>query len=270
MIKEIIQKNIKVIILFMTYTGFSNPENKDDIFNSTQIIIHQPLEKEAFDAKIQPLYFEDNKVEKVNIQGSPLLTSSQSNFDFLQYLPYDTSLKSLTLKNCGLTHKEANYIWEALRYNNLSLETLDLSQNPLTQQDASGSYNILGESFGPVIQKTETLRELYLNDLNLKDWRVNSISAAFTVNTTISILSLKSGKIDDLGAMQLSKMIMANRTLQQLDLSNNNITKSGLKQLMSSLKGNTKLKEINLKGNPITKNDLYSLGFPSKNSVFIF
>lgn len=283
MLNKLIRKKIKVLILIntMTITCYASnvSYNKENFFNEKQIIIRQSINNDFFHRKMKSLSSEDNQIEKIDIQSQSLHSITQINPNFSQeFLLRNTSLKSLTLKNCGLTYQDTNYIWEALRYNfNFPLQVLDLSNNSLSHQTTSESYDILGPSFGPAIQLSETLNELYLDNINsqdptmkdlyLKNWRVKCVAAAFTVNKQTTILSLKSNKIDDFGALLLSKMLMSNRSLQKLDLSDNDITAYGLQLLAFSLNNNTSLKELNLKGNHIIEKDIISLRASSKNKI---
>ena len=276
MIKQIIKRNFKLIILFniivLNCYGSNVTENYENFSDAKQISIHQPMDNDEYYKIIGNLYLETNETEVINIQTHPAQWPSSDDLNFLRYyLPTNTTLKSLTLNNCDLTHTDANYIWDALRHNfNCSLETLDLSHNELCHQDINEPYSDLGASFGPAMQTTETLRKLYLDDINLGSWHISSVAAAFSVNTSTSILSLKSNKIEDFGAMQLSKMLTLNQSLETLDLSYNNITKYGLKELIFGLKSNTNLKELILTGNRFTKSDIVVLGVAGKNKIIKF
>jgi hypothetical protein len=118
---------------------------------------------------------------------------------------------------------------------------------------------------------SESISKLILNNENIKAFQISNIkfSSCFediiksiSVNKSLTILSLKSCKIDNKLTKCLSKLLDSNQSILKLDLSNNSIDGEMLIDIalngMSKVMGNIHLKTLILTQNPL--NDFGALG----------
>uniref|UniRef100_A0A6B2L856 Uncharacterized protein n=1 Tax=Arcella intermedia TaxID=1963864 RepID=A0A6B2L856_9EUKA len=98
---------------------------------------------------------------------------------------------------------------------------------------------------------TLPLKQLTLNDNNLKNRGAQQVAQYLTTNTTLSELSLASNDIDRIGIDKLTTSFKLNTSLQTLNLHNNKLAFKGTEVLCSFLATNTTIRSVTLSGNGI-------------------
>ncbi|XP_067222144.1 NACHT, LRR and PYD domains-containing protein 3-like [Chanodichthys erythropterus] len=161
-------------------------------------------------------------------------------------------LKSLNLKNCGVTEKGCDFLSSALRLNPSHLKVLDLSWNNIGD---SGVKHLCAS-----LEKVQcTLEILKLNKCGMTEESCTALASALSSKTSsLTDLDLCINDLQDSGVKKLCVGLQnPHCKLDKLRLSNCNVTHEGVMVLTEALKSNpSHLKELDLLENDLEESDL--------------
>ena len=165
----------------------------------------------------------------------------------------NTTLEHVYLSDCNIGPVGAQHLAQALCVNT-SVKTLDLSRNPLGDDEAKALAEMLGgngaESSGTV---NTTLEYVDLSHCNIGPVGAQHLAQALCVNTSVKTLKLSVNPLGDDGAKALAEMLggngaessgTVNTTLEHVDLSNCSIGPVGAQHLAQALCVNTSVKTL--------------------------
>ena len=170
----------------------------------------------------------------------------------------NTTLEHVFLSDCSIGPVGAQHLAQALCVNT-SVKTLDLSCNPLDDEEAKALAEMLGgngaESSGIV---NTTLEHVDLSNCRIGPVGAKHLAQALCVNSSVKTLDLSCNPLDDEGAKALADMLggngaessgTVNTTLEHVDLSNCRIGPVGAQHLAQALCVNTSVKTLKLSSN---------------------
>lgn len=186
-------------------------------------------------------------IHTLNLSHNVLMTGmmQESNFYMLgSQLCRNTQLKSLKMVNTGISDYVVEKICWPLRTSPaFPLQVLDLSENNLGPR--------IGQALGEALKSNKTLKELYLNNVNIEDKGAISL-VRNNLNTTLEVLSLSYNQIGCGGAIEIANALFTEYlALRVLILDHNNIKVNGLNGLLFGSAAGSSLKVLNLENNKI-------------------
>uniref|UniRef100_A0A8C1MFP2 Si:ch211-191a16.5 n=1 Tax=Cyprinus carpio TaxID=7962 RepID=A0A8C1MFP2_CYPCA len=164
----------------------------------------------------------------------------------------ECSLKSLNLKNCGVTEAGCVYLSKALSLNPSHLRVLDLSWNNIGD---SGVKHLCA-----ALEKVHcALETLKFEKCGMTERSCTALASALSSKTcSLTDLDLSINDLQDSGVKKLCAGLQnPHCTLEKLRLSNCNVTHEGVTALTEALKSNpSHLKELDLSDNDLEESDL--------------
>ena len=152
----------------------------------------------------------------------------------------DTTVKKLTISNCGITSSGIKRVTETLSDFNHSLKKLDVSSNFFSNDGA--------EAIADYLSKSSILCELNVSHTGITNLGAVNISNALKVNTTSNLkkLDISHNVVSDDGAVAFGDCLKTNNTLVKLDLSFNHITVKSMTTLAEAIQENKGLCTLKL------------------------
>ncbi|XP_051547624.1 NACHT, LRR and PYD domains-containing protein 3 [Myxocyprinus asiaticus] len=139
------------------------------------------------------------------------------------------SLRELDLSNNDLQDSGVKLLSDALKSPHCTLEILRFADCRFTGQCC--------ESLSSVLQSSNSLRELDLNNNDLQDSGVKLLSTGLkSPQCTLEILRFAACRLTGQCCESLSSALQSSKSLRELDLSNNDLWDSGVKLLCDALK----------------------------------
>ncbi|PFX18326.1 Nucleotide-binding oligomerization domain-containing protein 2 [Stylophora pistillata] len=154
---------------------------------------------------------------------------------------YRHQLKEVLLFTCGMLAQRCEKTAMTL------MKSIATQLNQETERELAGGLRIVVECINEC--KNDGGGNLEIN-----------LAASFGSALQVKSVSLRSGEMNDDGAVILANVLKENRTVTNLNLSRNNIGDDGATGLAEALKSNVSLKELNLSRNKIGGVGAASLG----------
>ncbi|CAF1509694.1 unnamed protein product [Adineta steineri] len=172
----------------------------------------------------------------------------------------DGILIKLNLSSNQIDASGAQYLAEALQYNQTTVTSLNISNNSIGPEGAQFFANTLRNAY------IQTLNELILSNNRIGDTGVQYLCDALKENTTLTILDLSSNQIVGQGILHLADALKNNTTLTTLYYRNNRMQSIDTKYLGDALKCNNSLTSLSLQCNEIGDNGAMHLADALKNN----
>mmetsp|Transcript_613 Transcript_613/g.868 ORF Transcript_613/g.868 Transcript_613/m.868 type:complete len:910 (+) Transcript_613:96-2825(+) len=159
-------------------------------------------------------------------------------FAVARMLERSTSLRVISLANCGIGDDELATLAESIKKNrnNLPLEALQLSFNNITGRGLEALMNAIWGS--------KTLRKLQLDNNEIGDRGAQQVAAILSSISSLEVLDLGFNSIKSLGMRTLMKMVAETQHLKSLSISGNNVDTVGAKAVAYGLAYNRSLKSF--------------------------
>ncbi|CAH8432262.1 unnamed protein product [Dicrocoelium dendriticum] len=155
-----------------------------------------------------------------------------------QALQINDTLEFIDLGECGQTVTSCVAFATMLR-SNTAIRSLNLSRQLLWTQQEEPTVHV-----GDMLCVNNTLIELHLAKVNMRDFGAERIADALERNSTLQLLDISGNRIARDGAVALSRVLMADCSLVILDLAFNRIQCAGAKAIATALLTNTRLKVL--------------------------
>ncbi|KAL0968334.1 hypothetical protein UPYG_G00265550 [Umbra pygmaea] len=213
--------------------------------SQTAILNNCNLTERSCEYLVSALKSSSSSLRELDLSDNKILDSGLKQLTTGMDNPH-CKLKSLRLKNCGVTKEGCAFLASALRSYPSHLRELDLSKN------------IIGDSWLKLYAVLED-QQCKLEILGLSSCGVTDASCAFLARalcsnpTHLKELDLSTNKLKDTGVKLLSDVLKNPQcTLQKLSLYNSETTEDGLSYLTSALMTNpSHIRELDLGGNKL-------------------
>jgi len=159
-------------------------------------------------------------------------------FAVARMLERSTSLRVISLANCGIGDDELATLAESIKKNrnSLPLEALQLSFNNIS---GKGLETLMNAIWG-----SKTLRKLQLDNNEIGDRGAQQVAAILSSVASLEVLDLGFNSIKSLGMRTLMKMVAETQHLKSLSISGNNVDTVGAKAVAYGLAYNRSLKSF--------------------------
>ena len=254
----ILQNNIS--FTYLTYLNLSHNNLRDSggcyllhlltkyTFNLSYLnISYTQIGKYSIDILTKLMSSNKSPIETLNISGNNI-GDSLFNDVFLS-LSMNTHIKYFYSSDNSLGYLSAMMLGGTLRYDN-KLLLLDISSN---------AY-LLDESCEPILSSliyNSKLEVLIMNNLNLTNKFLISLSKNLTKNKQLKILSIEHNNFTNRGLCLLSELLETNSTLEYIMLYGNKITFLKLKEYF-----------MNRNNISLIKKEEFAIKFYSKNNKY--
>ncbi|XP_045210659.2 leucine-rich repeat-containing protein 74A-like [Mercenaria mercenaria] len=184
----------------------------------------------------------DRFVERIEFQQNGM--GPEPAHYFAEVIQYSSFLTHVKIADNDLRSEGASIICNAIIDNKMII-CLDLSGNSFVEND--------GEHFEKLIEKTDSLRELYLGHNELMDQGVRKISQALKSNVTLQVLDLSWNHIRLKGAEAIGEALEQNNSLLTVNLAWNGLHQDGATSIARALQNNDTLTELDLTCNRLSE-----------------
>ncbi|XP_076875345.1 NLR family CARD domain-containing protein 3-like isoform X2 [Brachyhypopomus gauderio] len=189
---------------------------------------------------------------KVILSGCGL--TEESCKSLTSVLQTENSLKKLEINNNDLKNSGVEQLCVGLKSSNCKLEILRLSGCGLTEESC--------KSLTSVLQTDNSLKELEINNNNLKDSGVEQLCAGLkSSNCKLEILRLSLCGLNEESCKSLTSVLQTeNSSLRELQINNNDLQDSGVEQICAGLRSShCKLENLRVSGCLVTEEGCSSL-----------
>ena len=176
--------------------------------------------------------------------------------DIVNVMDNNMTVQSLNLSDNHFNDNDAEILVQILGKNKI-LQQLDFSNNDITTKGAT----VISERL-QMLQHLKMSWNDHVIDTNhssvsftrkhLSDIDVHIVAKVLCSNETVTKLDLSQNRISKNGAISISQCIEYNKTLKELDLSKNIISNVGLKKIAVAMQTNQTLQKLNISHNNIS------------------
>lgn len=205
----------------------------------------------------------------------------QQDMQVLCNILKENSLKIINMNGCMFGEENSETLFKCWGLLKNHLRYVDLSQNMITDAALGHLASVykcqkstvtrLGSKVKSVIRKEaksseSVLQRLDLENNEIEDKGVVSLSEAVSCNHFLVYLSIRGNAVSSAGSKALGKILKEQCSLQYLSLKDNKVGDEGVQHIAHGLKFNQKLLELDLSGNGITLQGLGYIGTMLKDN----
>ncbi len=194
----------------------------------------------------------NNTLQSLNLSENPI--GEEGGLALAELLKTNTSIKKLYLNNCDLGHKSITALCISL-YEFQNLQVLHIARPLLFSKNEETTLHL-----AYMIRVNKSLRELNLNQHNIRDEALGTFLKYLHDNGTLHTLLLSGNEITTCGGEAIAEYLKFNRTLRVLDLSFNRLDTIGGKAIaVEGLKNNQTLQVLHVQNCSIGDEALFHL-----------